>query len=1557
MTVQTVLPPLRAQLASTSIAVYAVPYDFRVDHVIPEGGTIAEMMDQAGIDSNTRAQAHCWIKDPCSGLETLIPRKYWGRVRPKVGMRLVLRITPRGGGGGGRKSGLGILLSVVVMVAAAAVTWGVGAWAGLAAAQGGLGLGAGAAGALGSLAGGLVGIAGKLAVNALIPPPSQNRAKFGGTGSSSGRAESKSYSITGTRNQLTPLGPVARVFGRTKITPVYGANPYTEIIGSEQYIRLLFCLGYGPILVDEATLKIGETPLDQYQGVQYVIHQNYQGSGLQLYTNDVDETGLAIEITNDGIRTPAVAAKGTLTFTGNADPADEVTIGSITYRFQSSLTATANRVKVGSTLVETMDNLVAAINGSGAAGTQYSPATRPHPDVTATAISTTAVRVTARIAGTAANGLATTDDSSNASWGSGGLTGGVAAVMIPTLPLTGEVPRRLEMTEDEKWVSQTTGPGADEVSFDLAFPEGLVRYQQDSNDPITHRLAIRVRFDVRYRLSGSSNDWTYLSVQPSGRLTCSAQPGNGETVTIGGKVYTFQTTLTGGNGNVWRGANLAAALSNLRAAINLGAGAGTAYSALTTEHPTVRATTLTSTQLTVEAKHLGHLTGSLGNNEIAVSDALSNGSWSVSSLRGGVDAFSANAAESFLRVGNRFSPVPDGEKQYEVQWRRLSKATVNEGAGVIGATTVRDKAVLTALRTIRHVNPVNMTGITLLEMRIKATAQLQQVIDTFNCIGTSMHPIPSWDEEAGEWVWSEPQATRYPPWHALEILRGAANPRPVPDAKIYLPDFIEWAEACAALDGNGNPRFLCDGSFDFVGTVGQALQDVAATGRAQVIPDPTSGMYVVVRDVPQDVPVQLVTPRNSSGYRARVVFTDPQPHGLKVEFQNEEKDYRADEVIAYAPGKNKDNADPNLIATINQPLIKRALQAYNSGLYNLAQVRLRPIEHSVTMDPEWVEMRKGRLVHLQHDAARIGQKSARIKELIYDEDEPDLLLAVVLDETVSMQAGEVYGFRRRIVNPDTGLTDLPLVACATIPGETNTLELEVPFDTSSAFFADEDTLLSFGIFDRATSEVIVKSILPGKRNSARIAFVDAARELDQIDNADQIPDYDPGTTPLPAPQDRKPQPPTIAAIRSDEEVMQINPDGSWHAIILVSFGALSGGSIPVDGFAARFRKSGTDAPWTPVPPREVNLGSIAISPVDEGSAYDIEVWSISVVGVKSDPVSIYGHTVIGKAALPLEPVNGRVEGSWFRWDYPAPPIDFAGFRVRLNPGGTFDWTGATLTPIGLVTENRFPLTDLVRGTYAVMVKAVDTGGRESASYTGSTLIIGAPVYQNVVETWDLSGDGFGGTIENGSVVSDVLTADLEGSAAYPSNPLAAAWPSDPEAAVWGDSAQEMTYTESRTPSADAVGSEMRIDAVITGAAWSLWYSTDGTTYHAWPGRITVAPATDYWIKLVTVGGVNPGEVEELQVHFEVPDETEHFDDIAIAATTGTRLALTKNYLGIRAVNPVIRYHVGETAVGIRIVDLDPTLGAGPLIECIDAAGAVVDGHIDADPIGPKDMNP
>jgi len=121
-------------------------------------------------------------------------------------------------------------------------------------------------------------------------------------------------------------------------------------------------------------------------------------------------------------------------------------------------------------------------------------------------------------------------------------------------------------------------------------------------------------------------------------LSTTANFTNGETVTVASRTYTFQDTLTDVNGNVHIGADATESLSNLIAAINVGAGAGTAYATTTTVHSLVTAALQSASMMRVIA-----LTAGASGNTQGVSDTAASATWitegggAVSTLQFGAD--------------------------------------------------------------------------------------------------------------------------------------------------------------------------------------------------------------------------------------------------------------------------------------------------------------------------------------------------------------------------------------------------------------------------------------------------------------------------------------------------------------------------------------------------------------------------------------------------------------------------------------------------------------------------------------------------------------------------------------------------------------------------------------------------------------------------------------------------------------------------------------------------------------------------------------------------------
>lgn len=201
-----------------------------------------------------------------------VPDALWRQLIPRTGDQIVIRARVLGGGGGGGK-----VLRTVAMLALVVATAGVGSFAGLGSML------AGATGLSVGLASAAIMIGGSLLINALLPPPKPTIGKLG-TGQK--YESSPTYSIQGGRNRARPWEPMTLVFGRHKVVPDLGAQYYTEYVGDTQYLNQVFHFGLQAGSVVLSDFKIGETPLENYQGVQIEVAQ--EDGKLSLFAGNVD---------------------------------------------------------------------------------------------------------------------------------------------------------------------------------------------------------------------------------------------------------------------------------------------------------------------------------------------------------------------------------------------------------------------------------------------------------------------------------------------------------------------------------------------------------------------------------------------------------------------------------------------------------------------------------------------------------------------------------------------------------------------------------------------------------------------------------------------------------------------------------------------------------------------------------------------------------------------------------------------------------------------------------------------------------------------------------------------------------------------------------------------------------------------------------------------------------------------------------------------------------------------------------------------------------------------
>ena len=265
---------------------------------------------------------------------------------------------------------------------------------------------------------------------------------------------------------------------------------------------------------------------------------------------------------------------------------------------------------------------------------------------------------------------------------------------------------------------------------------------------------------------------------------------------------------------------------------------------------------------------------------------------------------------------------------------------------------------------------------------------------------------------------------------------------------------------------------------------------------------------------------------------------------------------------------------------------------------------------------------------------------------------------------------------------------------------------------------------------------------------------------------------------------------------------------------------------------------------------------------------------------------------------------------------------------------------------GLVTATTSFTLPPMSGFWTLMVKAEDTSGNASTGMATVTEDFGDPLLHNIVETRNEHIQGFPG-LKTACTVSGI-TGDLEADqvpAGFWSGPLALFW-TDPASLFWTSPYEQMRYTWTYVTGAQATATTLLIEPGVQGVSTVEYKESTSATWLGFPGAVNGMKAlTSYDLRVTIAAGIVQGIIQTLILYLDAPDLTEHFDDLAIAAPSGTRLPLLQTYRAIKSVSATVQAAGGETAIAARVQDKNATLG--PLVETLDATGAVVAGHIDA----------
>lgn len=656
------------------------------------------------------------------------------------------------------------------------------------------------------------------------------------------------------------------------------------------------------------------------------------------------------------------------------------------------------------------------------------------------------------------------------------------------------------------------------------------------------------------------------------------------------------------------------------------------------------------------------------------------------------------------RVSQRKTGLTSG--QYEIQIKRFAAevALTND--------RVYDRADWTDLRSFNtNTQPVLLSGIAKSAFRIKATDQLNGVVDQLNALVSLK--IPTWDGSA--WTIST-SATSNPAAIYRYVLTGTPNKKPVAAANVNDAALGAWFTFCAT---NG---LAFDQVIDFQLSVRDLLQDIANAGKAS--PAYIDDKWTVVIEQPRSTVVQHFTPRNTRNFAGRILYNEI-PDALRIRFFNKNADYREDERIIYDDGFNAANA--TTFQVIDLPGQTDPNNVYKLGRHYIASARLRPEIFTFEIDVEHLVALRGDLCRLTHDVPGIGQMSGRVVSRSTN--------TIVLDEPVTREAGKVYTLRVRVTT--TGAT-LALTVAASV----TTVTSDTIVVTSGGTSVNPGDLYQFGEENLESLEVLIAGIEYLDDLGAAVTCVPYSPAI--YSSATTIPAY---TTALSTPVSASfigPPIPTISQVVSDEAALQVTSSGAIVPSIFVyvqpgKTAKTNDGTVTRTAFyQARFRRSGSSDPFTYMPHSAVDSPYVQIFPVESGGNYDIGVRAIGPdEATTSGFAEISNHTVIGASAKPPAvdtfSLNTIGDHTYVEWTYPSIAVDVIGYEIRYSANqNNTTWTTMTKLSDALPREARSFTVPSRSGSYAI--KPIDVLGNRSVLAMFINASLEDPAAQNVVST-------------------------------------------------------------------------------------------------------------------------------------------------------------------------------------------------------------------------------
>lgn len=857
------------------------------------------------------------------------------------------------------------------------------------------------------------------------------------------------------------------------------------------------------------------------------------------------------------------------------------------------------------------------------------------------------------------------------------------------------------LNQVDGFTTRTTQPDIDEAQVDITFPAGLAEFNNEGK-----RISRRVQLELVYAASGvSPQDWTpavstYKATSGATRGVSGVRFHADTNVDTQVRkdicvidIYSGKIYIVAG----YRFGRIAATPKNTRR-----------LSTITISTTRLNASGLLTTDISITDDRQSADFGTtfqdsssfVPTKASATSITISSGALLVNDL----DILGSQTEA--LRKSVNFKFPTNG--QYDIRIRRITADTVSD--------QVIDDAALTSIKSIKYQNPVKLEKQNGSAILIKATDQLNGTLNQFNLLVSSV--IPDYDPQLNDWP---DRITSNPASIYRWVLQGPANSKPLEDSQIIIEDIEAWHQTCVA-QGYSYNRVI-----DYETSVEEILKDIASAGAAT--PAVVDGKRTVAVDEIKDEIVQIVTPRNSWGYKADIIYPET-PHAFRVTFRNADKGYSQDDIIVYDDGYDETNA--TIFEVLELQSCTNSGLAFKTARRHLASIKLRPETHTFMQDVENIVYLRGDRIKFGHDIPIIGIGDGRIKTITTSGGSPNLVTGFTIDDTVTIPSAATFYTRIRL---DDG-TQLYKELITTL-GETSSFTFATPFEV-----VDTPAVGDLCYFVEAGGEVdlLITRIEPQDDLTARITAINYAPEIQEAENT-EIPVFDSKiTTPL---EFIRPSAPVLLQSQSNEDVMLVNSDGSFLPRAIFTLDNLNDGRIET---FVKIRVSGTTQ-FGNANILEISPNIVVLTGLEDGVRYDIHI-RYSRIGAStfSPALELNSYLFIGASGVPNDVTGFKINVvdnvALLKWDKNT-DIDISHYIIKYSNVFTGAAYGTSQTLEDEILNNRASV-PFLGGTY--FIKAIDLSGNESA--TAATIITYDPgTITNAVEV--LTEDpSFTGTLDN-----------------------------------------------------------------------------------------------------------------------------------------------------------------------------------------------------------------